>query len=129
METPSTPSISDDKTDIKITLDVCSNLSSSIIKHLYQISALTTIRMQTFENICGKTRKCWKPAFSPFPTMFSAYSNANTIISAVFDLSSAIAFNLELCNILTSGKEFSLFPNNERPREVQSLMKTFVEKV
>ena len=23
------------------------------------------------ENIVGKKRKCWLPAFSPFPTMFS----------------------------------------------------------
>ena len=25
----------------------------------------------TVENIAGKRRKCWLPAFSPFPTMFS----------------------------------------------------------
>ena len=25
---------------------------------------------QRFENIVGKRRKCWLPAFSPFPTMF-----------------------------------------------------------
>ena len=26
------------------------------------------------ENIVGKRRKCWLPAFSPFPTMFSKVS-------------------------------------------------------
>ena len=27
--------------------------------------------LERVENIVGKMRKCWLPAFSPFPTMFS----------------------------------------------------------
>ena len=27
--------------------------------------------LERIENIVGKRRKCWVPAFSPFPTMFS----------------------------------------------------------
>ena len=29
------------------------------------------MKLDIVENIVGKRRKCWLPAFSPFPTMFS----------------------------------------------------------
>ena len=29
------------------------------------------ICLRTSRKLCGKRRKCWLPAFSPFPTMFS----------------------------------------------------------
>ena len=36
--------------------------------HMNQILHFVFVRV---ENIAGKRRKCWLPAFSPFPTMFS----------------------------------------------------------
>ena len=38
----------------------------------------------------GKSRKCWLPAFSPFPTMFSIQSKTETIILATLNLLSAM---------------------------------------
>ena len=36
------------------------------------------------DNIVGKRRKCWFPAFSPFPTMFSkAYSFGSSTVLCV----------------------------------------------
>ena len=33
--------------------------------------------LDRIENIVGKRRKCWLPAFSPFPTMFSKIFSFN----------------------------------------------------
>ena len=52
-----------------------------------------------------KRRKCCLPAFSPFPTMFSALSKTEITILTTFYLSSANAFNLDLTKILSFGKE------------------------
>ena len=38
----------------------------------HTIMTLTTLYQLTFSKHCGKRRKCWQPAFSPFPTMFSS---------------------------------------------------------
>ena len=45
-----------------------------------QALLLTTLKMKAFENTVGKKRKCWLPAFSPFPTVFSTI-----IISEMFN--------------------------------------------
>ena len=37
-----------------------------------------------FGKHCGKRRKCWQPAFSPFPTVFSTLSKREIIILAMF---------------------------------------------
>ena len=42
----------------------------------------------------GKRRKCWLPAFSPFPTMFSTLSRRKMLILATFDVLSANTLNL-----------------------------------
>ena len=64
---------------------------------------------QAFSKHCGKRRKCWKPAFSPFPTMFSALSKTKIIIYVTFILSSANAFNLDKVKFLLFGKGLNQF--------------------
>ena len=71
--------------------------------------------MPTFNNLnaeeflkhCGKRRKCWKPAFSPIPTMFSILSGANIVIWDTFTLLSASAFNSRQSVMLTHGKRLN----------------------
>ena len=58
-----------------------------------------------FGKHCEKRRKCWKLAFSPFPTVFSALSKRKIIILATFNLSPANAFNLVMSKNLWFGKE------------------------
>ena len=53
-------------------------------------------------------RKCWYPAFSPFPTKFSTLPNPNFNFSFTFILSSAKAFNLDKSKILFFGKALIL---------------------
>ena len=60
---------------------------------------------EAFWKHCRKRRKCWEPAFSPFPTMFSTLSKTNFNFSPAFILSSANAFNLDQSKILSFGKE------------------------
>ena len=44
---------------------------------------LTTFKIKALENT-GKRKKCWFPAFSAFPTVFSTLSKRKTIILATF---------------------------------------------
>ena len=37
----------------------------------FNVAKLVEFFFERLENIVGKRRKCWLPAFSPFPTMFS----------------------------------------------------------
>ena len=60
-----------------------------------------------FRKHCGKRRKCWKPAFSPFPRMFSTPPKTNYSFSVNFILSSAIAFKLDWSKIVSFGKELN----------------------
>ena len=53
----------------------------------------------------GKRRKCWKPAFSPFPTMFSTLPKTIFNFSVTFILSSTNVFNLDHPKIMSFGKE------------------------
>ena len=57
-----------------------------------------------FRKHCGKRRKCWQPAFSPFPTMFSNLQGTNFVIYAIFKMSSANAFNSDQSKIFCLGK-------------------------
>ena len=43
---------------------------------------------EAFAKHCGKRRKCWKPAFSPLPTMFPTLSKTGTTIYFTFIWSS-----------------------------------------
>ena len=52
---------------------------------------------RAFESIEGKGKKCWKPAFSPFPTMISTRAQTENII---LNLSSVIALSLVMAKIL-----------------------------
>ena len=47
-----------------------------------------------------KGRKCWLPAISPFPIMFSALSKTNLNFSITFILSSANTLNVDQSKIL-----------------------------
>ena len=66
-----------------------------------------TLRKKSFEKNCGKRRKCWKPAFSTFPTMFSARSKTEIKILAALSLSSANALHLVQSKILSFCKELN----------------------
>ena len=48
-----------------------------------------------FQKRCGKMRKCWLPAFSPLPTMFSTLPRTNFNFPFTMILSSANALNLD----------------------------------
>ena len=65
-------------------------------------------KKEAFWKHCGKRRKCWKPAFSPFPTMLSTLPKANFKFSVTFILSSANYFNLDQSKILSFGRELTL---------------------
>ena len=52
---------------------------------------------------CGKTWKCWLPAFSHFPIIVSPLSKIYCTISPTMELSSAYAFNLDKVKIYLSG--------------------------
>ena len=41
------------------------------------IPTFNDLEKESFLKLCGKRRKCWWPAFSPFPTMFSTHSKWN----------------------------------------------------
>ena len=52
-----------------------------------------------------KTRKCWLPAFSPFPTIIFTPAKTNFNFSVTFILSSPNALNLGKFKNLSLGKE------------------------
>ena len=60
---------------------------------------------EAFGKHCGKRRKCWQPAFSSFPTVFSNLLQREIVILAILHLSSANAFNLVMSKKLSFGKE------------------------
>ena len=43
----------------------------------HTIPIFNNLEKEAFWKQCGKRRKCWKPAFSPFPTMFSTLPKTN----------------------------------------------------
>ena len=64
---------------------------------------------EDFWKHCGKRRKCWSSAFSPFPTMFSTRPKTNFSFWVTFILLSANAFNLGQSINLSFGKELTLY--------------------
>ena len=76
-----------------------------------QSQLLSTLRKKAFENIVGKGEKCWLPAFSPFPTMFSTLLKTNFNFLITFILLSASSFNLDSSKVLLFGKELRVIPH------------------
>ena len=66
-----------------------------------------------FGKHCGKRRKCWKPAFSPFPTVFSTLEQSKIIILTMFNLSSANAFTMVTSKSLSFGKGLSHYQTTD----------------
>ena len=77
---------------------ICNPVS---LTHFHTI--LTCLGKKPFSKHRGKRRKCWLPAFYPFPTMFSTLSKTYIIIYVTFILSSANVFNLDKVKFLSSG--------------------------
>ena len=44
----------------------------------HTIPTFNDLENESFSKHCGKRRKCWLPAFSPFPTMLSALPKSNS---------------------------------------------------
>ena len=74
--------------------------------------------------------KCWKPAFSPYTTMFSTLPKANFSFTVTFILSSAIAFHFHYSSILLFGKELTFSRSGPcfNVSVVQVFLKTVWEK-
>ena len=73
----------------------------------HKITTFNDLSIKSFEKIMEKGDKCWLPAFSPFPIMFSLLSRTNFTFSVTFILSSATASKLASSKILLFGKEFN----------------------
>ena len=96
-------------------------LFSAILTLYHTIPTFNNPEEEGFGKHCWKRRKCWLPAFSPFPTVFSALSKREIVTLATFDLSSANALNLVMSKILSfvkglnclhfSVNTFNSFPN------------------
>ena len=57
-------------------MNSCSNEVNSLILY-HTIPTFNDFKEGGFGKHCRKRRKCWKPAFSPFPTMFSTHPKKN----------------------------------------------------
>ena len=89
---------------------VCSPLWFNPLPH--NPDFLTTLAKEAFWKHCGKRWKSWKPAFSPFPTMFSIHSKKNSFFFCfclvTYTLSYANAFNLDQSKSLSFGIELNI---------------------
>ena len=85
---------------------ICQQHVLSFLTLYHTILTYNDPKIEAFWKHWGKKRKCWYPAFSPFPTVFSTLSKTNFNYSDTSDLSSANAFNLDRCKNLSFGKEF-----------------------
>ena len=65
------------------------------LTHYHTFLTFNDPEEESFRKHCGERRKCWSPAFSPFPTMFSTFSKSVFYFLVTFNLSSANAFNLD----------------------------------
>ena len=93
---------------IHVIIFSCSVLQS-LLCFAIQSELLTTVYKLPFKKDCRKRRKCWKLAFSLFPTMFSTPPKTNLNFSVIFILSSANAFNLDHHKIWSFAKELIAF--------------------
>ena len=72
---------------------------------LYQFTLYNTIPSfnnpgtESFWKHCGKRRKCWWPAFSSFPTIFSILSgtNVNFVFTFIFRLQKSVLSQTQEC--------------------------------
>ena len=87
--------------------------------HTAVLYAFNDPEYKAFRKNGGERRKSWKPAFSPFSTMFSTLSKKKIIILDDFVLSSANALNLDQSGILSFGKVYLLFPKQQNLSLVQ----------
>ena len=75
----------------------------------HTIPTFNNPKEEGFGKHCGKSRKCWKPAFSTFPTVFSTtLSKRENVMTATCNMSSANASSLVLSKNLSFGKELTL---------------------
>ena len=65
---------------------------------------------EAFLKTLSEKEKMLKPAFSSFPTMLPTLSQESCTSSATLILWSAIAFNLDILKILSSGKSSNKIP-------------------
>ena len=70
----------------------------------YTIPTFNNQEKEAFQKQCYKSRKCFLPTFSLFPTLFYTFSKTNLEFRDDFILSSANAFNLGKSKILSFGK-------------------------
>ena len=78
--------------------------------------------IETFWKNCGKRRKCGKPVFSPFPTIYSTLPKSNFNFSVLFILLSANASNLDRSKILSLDTGLTPFQTtNFRPFQTDRL--------
>ena len=71
----------------------------------HTIPSFNDPKEEAFGKHCGKRRKCWQPAFSSFPSVFSNLLQREIVILAILHLSSANAFSLVMSKKLSFGKE------------------------
>ena len=71
-------------------------MKNGLLNLYHTIPIFNDPKEKGFGKPCGKRRKCWQPAFSLFPTGFSILAKREIVIFAMFNLSSANAFNSSL---------------------------------
>ena len=69
----------------------------------HTIPTFNNLEKEDFWKHCETRRKCWKPAFSPFPKLFSTLPNTNFNLLLIFILSSANTLNSDQSKILLFG--------------------------
>ena len=80
---------------------------------LYQpISSFINPKNKGFWKHGGKRRKCWWPAFSPFPTVFFTQLEAKSIILLTFYLSFPNHFNFDVSIYLCFGRGLVILCTN-----------------
>ena len=63
------------------------SFSLTILTLYHTIPTFNDPKEEDFGKHCGKRRKCWSPAFSSFPTVFSALSQRENVSLATFNFS------------------------------------------
>ena len=55
------------------------------LTHLPHNPTFNNPKEEGFGKHCGKRRKSWQPAFSPFPTVFSTLSRRELVMLVIFN--------------------------------------------
>ena len=74
------------------------------VNSLHTIPTFNDRKEEGFGKHCGIRKKCWQPAFSSFPTVFSTLSQREFVILARLNLSPSNAFNFVMSKNLSFGK-------------------------